>query len=203
MSATKIRLALFGAVLIAIIALAALLFWTQEFHASQSQTHAQQTLSTSTVSSPDGTILAQEGIVIQTAETGIGLLDATLAQELVSRFQLNLPLEKVTMGNESRGRPLLWIEISQREIHWTPFRSNATLTIDIIYASDGDLSWRYATGTVMNGDQPTVHSRGTLKITDRSQGIISRKAYQRHLGAQIADEIYRMMQQPIFDPPGS
>ena len=203
MSEKKFRLTLLSVIVIGIVALVAFVFWTQEFHASQSQTQARHTLSTSTVSSPDGAILAEEGIVIQTAETDIDLLDATLAQELANHFQANLPAGQVTMGNESSGRPILWIEISQRNIHWSPFRSNATLTIDVIYASDGDISWRNATGTVMNGEQPTVHSRGKLNLSDRTQGIISRKAYQRHLGAQIADEIYRMMQQPIFDPPGS
>ncbi|MBX2998410.1 MAG: hypothetical protein KF893_07845 [Caldilineaceae bacterium] len=202
MSKRAIRLTLLGVILISGFSLAALIFWTMDFHASQSQTHAQHTLSTSTVSSPDRRILMQEGIVIQTAETGLDLLDTNLTQELTDRFRLELPADKVTLGNESDGRPILWIEVRDTEIHWTPFRANADLTIEVIYASDGDISWRNATGTIMSGDQPAVHSRGNLQLLDNTQGIISRKAYQRHLSTQIAAEVYRMMHQPLFDPPG-
>jgi hypothetical protein len=203
MSKRTIRLTLFGAVLIISGALAALIFWTMDFHASQSQTHAQHTLSTSTVSSPDHTILMEEGIVIQTVGTGIELMDMRLSQELTERFRLDLAADKVTLGDESSGGPMLSIEISECDIRWTPFRSSADLTIEVFYASDGDLSWRYTNGTVMRGDQPAVHSRGKLQLADQTQGIISRKAYQKHLSTQIAAEIYRMMQQPLFDPPGA
>jgi hypothetical protein len=202
MSKRTIRLTLFGVILIASFALVALIFWTMDFHASQSQTHAQHTLSTSTVSSPDRRILMQEGIMIQTQETGLDLLDIGLTQELRSRFQLELPADKVTLGNESSGRPILWIEIGETEIHWMPFRANADLTVEVFYASDGDISWRYDTGTIMSGDQPAVHSRGKIQLVDQTQGIISRKAYQKHLSTQIAAEVYRMMHQPLFDPPG-
>lgn len=208
MSETKGRWALWSAALwsawiIGIVALAAFAFWTLEFHASQSQTNAHYTLSTSTVSDPNGAILAEQGIVIQTVETDIPLLDETLAQEVSSRFQQVLPAGKVTRDKESAGQPILWIEINERDIQWMPFRADASLIVDVVYASDGDLSWRYDTGIVMSGDQPTVHSRGTLTLSDRTSGVISRKAYQRRLGEQIAAEIYRMMQQPLFDPPGS
>jgi hypothetical protein len=203
MSKRTIRLTLFGIILMAGVALAALLFWTMDFHASQSQTQAQHTLSTSTVSNPDHTILVEEGIVIQTVGTGIDLMDTRLSQELTERFRLDLAADKVTLGNESSGGPILWIEISECSIRWTPFRSSADLTVEVFYASDGDLSWRYANGTVMNGDQPAVHSRGKLQLTDHTQGVISRKAYQKHLSAQIAAEVYRMMQQPLFNPPGA
>jgi hypothetical protein len=203
MSKRTIRTALFGALLITGVAVVGLIFWTMDFHASQSQTTAQHTLSTSTVSSPDHTILMEAGMVIQTVGTGIDLMDTSLPQELIERFQLDLPAGKVTLGDESSGHPILWIEVSERDIRWTPFRSSADLTVEVFYASDGDLSWRYATGTVMSGEQPTVHSRGKLQLTDHTQGVISRKAYQKHLCAQIAAEVYRMMQQPLFDPPGA
>jgi hypothetical protein len=103
---------------------------------------------------------------------------------------------------EEIGRPLLRVEVTQRNISWNPFVATADLTVELTYSSDGDIRWRHNNAIAMRSGEPTVHSHGAAQISDRTQGIISQLAYERHLGQQIATEIYRMIEQPLFNPPG-
>lgn len=185
-----------------------LLIWIApiDLRAARSRTNTDHTLSTATVESPDAR-LVQQGIeirILAADQQGVG---SALAQQLAKQLSQRLPQNQIHITNahvdKASSLPVVLVEITESTLTWTPIWSTAALTAEVVYASDGDISWRGATNMIMGSGKPTVHSQGRLHLTDSSQGIFSQFGYQRHLGIVLGNEIYKMMEPPLFDPPGS
>jgi hypothetical protein len=192
-----VSLLLIGAVILAFLRL--------DFSTARSETNAQHTLSTSTISQPDRTIVLARGISVSTANREDDILSMVLLENLVAQLQMTIPVDQVTIVDasvEEIDQPLLRVEVSQRNIHWNPFVSTASLTVELTYSSDGDIRWRQNSSIQMRNDESKVYSHGTAQISDRTQGIMSQIAYEKHLGRSVAAEIYKMIEQPLFNPPG-
>jgi hypothetical protein len=194
-----------GIVSLLLIGAVTLAFLRLDFFTARSQTNAQHTLSTSTISQPDRTIVSVKGLSVSMAKREDDILSTALLKNLIEQLQMTIPADQVTIVDasvEEIDRPLLHVEVSQRNVHWNPFVSTANLTVELTYSSDGDIRWRQNSVISMRNDQPTVYSHGSAQISDRTQGIISQIAYEKHLGKSVAAEIYKMIEQPLFNPPG-
>jgi hypothetical protein len=132
----------------------------------------------------------------------IDTLEQALSEQLQAQVT-TIPLAPSDTEEERCAQALLLIELLAPTIRWIPFYASSTITVEVVYASDGDISWRYATSMINRDSMPVVHARGKLIITDQSKGLISIKAYRQYLGKRIAEEIYQMVKPTIFDPPGS
>src|SRR5690606_19817324 len=138
-----------------ILGMATLAFWQMEFEAMQSRTRADHTLSTSTLADPDDTLVPTHGIVISLADATTDPPLSVLASQLAQHIQTELSKDQITLYTttvERADSPLLLIEIPERDVVWTPFWARANLTVKVVYASDGDVSWRQSQTIVMNSE---------------------------------------------------
>jgi hypothetical protein len=186
-----------------------LLVWMApiDMQAARSRTNTNHTLSTATVDSPDARLVQRQGIEIRIVVAEQHVVGDALAQQLARQLSQRLPQSQIYVNtkpvDETLSLPLVLVEITDSDLTWTPIWSDAALTAEVFYASDGDISWREARSMIMGAGESTVHSRGTIHLTDSSQGLFSRFGYQRHLGKAMGNEVYKMMESPLFDPPGS
>lgn len=189
--------------------IALLLVWIApiDLRAARSRTNTSHTLSTASVDSPDAHLVQRLGIEIRIVDANQQVVGDALAQQLVSQFGQRLPQSQIHLSRAPADAvsalPLVLVEISDNDVRWTPFWADAAVTAEVVYASDGDISWREATSMVMGQTEPTVHSRGRIQLTDSSRGLFTQFAYRRHLGKALGNEVYKMMEPPLFDPPGS
>jgi hypothetical protein len=182
-----------------------LAFLYLDFRAVQSRSDAQHTVSTSTIAQPDQGIVRAHGLVVNIIGVEEDPLCAALRQTLIEQLRSKLASAQVSVAEsdlEAGDQPLLRVEVTERIVQWTPFWSTADLSVEIIYASDGKVDWRENTNSLLRTGEPSVHTQGTAQISDQSWGLISRRGYQKHLGEQAAAEIYRMIENPLFNPPG-
>lgn len=92
----------------------------------------------------------------------------------------------------------LLVDISKRDVSWLPVLSHAVIEPHIVYASDGDLSWKDETPVEMHSDDGSLlRIRGDLTIEDESRGLMSRPAYRQHLAQQIASGVRDAMAQQL------
>ncbi|MBI1295415.1 hypothetical protein GC175_10725 [bacterium] len=178
-----------------------------DLHAARSRTNTSHTLSTATLDGPDARLVQRQGIEIRIVagdQHGVG---SALAQELARQLGQRLPQSQIHISDahidDASSLPIVLIEITESNLSWTPIWSDAALTAEVVYASDGDLSWRGATSMIIGSEKPTVHSRGTILLTDSSRGLFSQFGYHRHIGTALGNEVYKMIESPLFDPPGS
>ncbi len=179
-----------------------------DIHVGSQHTDIGHTLSTATVSHPNGLLVKKAGVDILVLASGYNEIDDALAQQLKERLSRQLTAEHITLSTtldrqHPSASPLLLIEMTEREITWTPILANAKISTEVVYASDGDVSWRNEVGMIMQHNEPTVHARGRITLTDESRGLLSQYGYQKHLGEALGDEIYKMIESPFFAPPGS
>ncbi|MEZ4638859.1 MAG: hypothetical protein R2856_28495 [Caldilineaceae bacterium] len=171
-----------------------------------SRTNINHTISTATVDDPDA-LLVQRGVEIYLTASDQPVVGDTMVRELVAQLSRRLPVQRITLiedpGMPHSDAPLIYFEIADSELTWTPLWANASMTVDVVYASDGDISWRNAASMIMGQDTPTVHARGTIQLEDASRGVFSFFGYRRHLGKALGDDLFKMMESPLFDPPGS
>lgn len=188
---------------------ALLLVWIAplDLHVGRSHTSVGHTVSTATVSTPDAFQVRQEGVEIHVIAADDAAIIGTLTEQLTAQLSRHMPTHRINAravgGEETADVPLILIEITDREVAWTPLWADAAITAEVVYASDGDISWRNAAGMIMEHNTPTVHTRGTIELTDSSQGIFSHFGYQQHLGRALGDEVFKMIESPLFNPPGS
>lgn len=111
--------------------------------------------------------------------------------------QLNLASESgaANVGASSGG--VLRVAIADDGTTWTPIYSGGQMSVSMAYASDGDLSWAGKTPVVMPGGQPVVRLEGTVNVDSSSSGLISRRAYRRHLGEQAGAELAKAIAQAL------
>jgi hypothetical protein len=86
-------------------------------------------------------------------------------------------------------------------LNWTPVYASAGVVTRIVYASDGDLSWREDTVVKMgrNDGGPQVRVRGDLELKDTTRGVVSRPAYHRHLSQQIALAVSNTVKKQLYE----
>ena len=84
------------------------------------------------------------------------------------------------------------VDLSDRKVSYTPFYSSANLTAFSFYSSNGNVSWRskeYPVTFVMPESEEGLWMRSKISRVDRTEGIISLKAYKRHLAEEIAKAV--------------
>lgn len=92
----------------------------------------------------------------------------------------------------------LIVDITDGDVSWLPVWSHAVIEPHVVYASDGDVSWKDETPVVMNSAAgPVLRVRGDLTIADESRGLMSRPGYRRHLAQQVASGVREAMAQQL------
>jgi hypothetical protein len=84
---------------------------------------------------------------------------------------------------------VLVVDLSERDISYTPFYATANLTVFSFYSSNGNISWRTKEDPVemiMAESEEGLWMRSKINRVDSTRGIISLKAYEKHLADEIA-----------------
>jgi pimeloyl-ACP methyl ester carboxylesterase len=95
------------------------------------------------------------------------------------------------------------VDIIRDAVTWTPLYGRASPTFQVIFASDGDVTWR-DTGTVFmsNDIGPVVRLYGTFEQADSTYGLLSRPAYIRLLNESAAEQIVKSLSNALERPAG-
>ncbi len=84
---------------------------------------------------------------------------------------------------------VLVVDLSERDVSYMPFYATANLTAFSFYSSNGIISWRTKEDPVvmiMAESEEGLWMRSKINKIDSTRGIISLKAYEKHLADEIA-----------------
>ena len=82
------------------------------------------------------------------------------------------------------------VDLSDRKVSYTPFYCSANLTAFLFYSSKGNVSWRSKEYPVtLEESEEGLWMRSKINRVDRTEGIISLKAYNGHLAEEIAKAV--------------
>nr|AAU83821.1 conserved hypothetical protein [uncultured archaeon GZfos34A6] len=124
-----------------------------------------------------------DGIVNELNKTLISMLNE-LGVECVSAEILQD--DELT---DSYDAQVLVVDLSERDVSYMPFYATANLTAFSFYSSNGNISWRTKEDPVvmiMAESEEGLWMRSKINKIDNTRGIISLKAYEKHLADEIA-----------------
>jgi hypothetical protein len=178
------------------VGLTAALFLSLNFRIAQSDTASEYRLATYRRGNDQAEAM-QIGEGLNVAVNGHGDFVERLRQALMAELSTANVFSsgELLAGTNAQDDTLhLLVELEQETMFWSPFYASSQLTAAVIYASDGDLSWRGMSPVVMeSGDALLIWADGELQISDTSAGLISRPSYQRMLADRTAVEIVKML----------
>ena len=90
---------------------------------------------------------------------------------------------------DSYDAQVLVVDLSERDVSYMPFYATANLTAFSFYSSNGNISWRTKEDPVvmiMAESEEGLWMRSKINKIDSTRGIISLKAYEKHLADEIA-----------------
>lgn len=177
-----------------------------DFQLARSNTQAQSTVSTARSGEPDDQgLLLNQGLLVFVE--GPEDLARPLRRELARRLGVIPNLAGISVVDnppDQVGQPVLGFEIQASNVNWTPVYARAQLNLRMIFASDGELSWRHLQNPVMElRELGTIRVDGDFTIEDTTVGLISRPAYYRYLAEQIALRTGESLAQALQPPPGT
>lgn len=177
-------------------------FWS-DFQAATSHAGANSQVATYS-SHLDGIRATQSSGELRLYVSGGDALSAVLRKQLTALLRSGPTFHSVKIEDSppsTVGGPALMVEISQREGLWTPVRATGHLVMKIVYASNGDLSWRDDSVVRMeNRGQPLRRIRGEFQLQDSTNGLISQRGYDRHLGQSVAGQVSDSLLKALDNP---
>lgn len=92
--------------------------------------------------------------------------------------------------------PLLLVEPAPQRL-WMPVYGEATVTVQVYFAYDGDAPWPLSQPMVLE-ESPAVMASGEFVLTDTSWGLLSKPAYTRHLAQALAEAIAAALEADVY-----
>ncbi len=124
-----------------------------------------------------------DGIVNELNKTLISMLNELGAECVCAEI---LQDDELT---DSYDAQVLVVDLSERDVSYMPFYATANLTAFSFYSSNGNISWRTKEDPVvmiMAESEEGLWMRSKINKIDSTRGIISLKAYEKHLADEIA-----------------
>ena len=179
-----------------VVALIAASFFLMSFHATSSQTTQN-----SQVASTRGAGIESQNRLLPQAVTNVVVagdsrLDTALKADLVNLLPGGTGLNEVTFvdpANIPANAPLLYIQVKEQNIRWTPVYSTAALQVVVAYAENGDVSFKDDEPTHFQSG--TLQFKGTYQLNDASTGLMSLPGYQDFLAQNLAQTIVKSVQE--------
>jgi hypothetical protein len=121
----------------------------------------------------------------------------TLQEELAASLREQLPAVpyvrdvNILKGpSESSKDSILIVEILEPAVQfWSPFYTRTLATVDVVYASDGEVAWIDEPVVRLNNEgvpEPVVRVHREHNFDGRAYGLISRPGYDQYLAEEIA-----------------
>lgn len=95
---------------------------------------------------------------------------------------------------------VLVVDLFKRHVSYMPFYATANLTAFSFYSSNGIISWRTKEDPVvmvMAESEEGLWMRSKINKIDSTRGIISLKAYKKHLAGEIAKVVINELEKHI------
>lgn len=124
-----------------------------------------------------------DGIVNELNKTLISMLNELGAECVCAEI---LQEDELTDRYDAQ---VLVVDLSERDVSYMPFYATANLTAFSFYSSNGNISWRTKEDPVvmiMAESEEGLWMRSKINKSDSTRGIISLKAYEKHLADEIA-----------------
>lgn len=185
-------------------------FWWLDFRAATSESRAGREISafrsgppsagqTGRPSSGTGVRPKLDLVICVFGQGDLGALREALLRQLHDSPIIG-DIEVVAALPERSDGPVLGVEVGSERVLWTPIYATARLEVAVVYSSNGDLSWHGQRPVIMTGDgRPIVWMDGSLEVEDATRGVTSRRAYQKHLGEQVAREVSKTLDETLAD----
>ena len=186
------------AVVITTLILSAAFIWT-DFHISTSQTKIESQVNTYGFTGQTSEKLPPE-LPLQIYVEGDDLFSRALRDQLSKRLEAIPRFNQVSILNEisilgaqpqNSNPSILVVNSSESGHRWTPIYGRSQFTVNLIFASDGDISWRNDKVVRMNNAiaVQVVRISADFTVQDSTFGLISRIYYNRYLADQVATQI--------------
>ncbi len=125
-------------------------------------------------------------------------LRAELSEPMVAALGLT-GVRLLDVLPEQAGGPVLMVRVADQGVNWTPIYARAAVTARMVYASDGDLSWRdeFTVRMSTTDGEPQIRVRGDIRMEDTTTGVVSQPAYRRLLAGQIAAAVSEALKKQL------
>lgn len=133
---------------------------------------------------------------------GKGAFTNALQRELIRYLERHGSYGQVKVLDEPEGfadEPLMHVSVRRQVTIWTPIFAQASYQVTLVYASDGDLTWREDESVVIELKQiPSIRLRGVFGVQDRSLGLVTWHGYESYLGRRTADILTQTLEQHLY-----
>ena len=191
---------------IAILILSAAFIWT-DFHISTSQTKIESQISTYGFKGQTSEKLPAE-LPLQIYVEGDDLFSRALRDQLSKRLktipqfnQTSILSEISILGDQPQNsnQSILVVNSSESGRLWTPIYGRSQFTVNLIFASDGDISWQNDKVVRMNNPigVQVVRISADFSVKDSSFGLVSRIYYNNYLAEQVAAQLVKSLSTSI------
>jgi len=178
-----------------VIGLVAASFFLMSFHATSSQTTQNNSVASSNSGrisqNPNNLIPITTNVVV----VGSSHLDSALRSDLINSLPGAAGLGQVNFvdpANIPANSPLLYVQVKEQNVRWTPVYSTAALQVVVAYSQNGDVSFK--------DDDPThfqagiMQFQGNYRLEDTSGGLMSLPGYEDFLAQNMADTVLKSVQ---------
>ena len=116
---------------------------------------------------------------------------------LVRAIAHSMTVEIGDVREQNAGPPTAVVEVTERDVQWTPLWARSRMVVRIAYASDTSvIAWQDENVIVADGN-PFVRVRGRVVLNDETAGLTSWLGYQEHLGDAAGREVVSRMREAL------
>lgn len=111
-------------------------------------------------------------------------------------------VRRIDQRLERSDTALVYLVVTERNFFWTPVYAQASVDVDLYFASDGDLNWIEADVVHFSSGEPAVRKDSDLSLHDRVYGLISYPAYVDRLTQVLTEQAVDTLNQAVEHPAG-
>ncbi len=182
-------------------------FFVLDFKAAKSETRANSRIAAYSTGEPQIDFPGRIYLYVEGNDALSGILREKIKTELE---KVGMDVEEAGTFEEKYDSQALLVHVRESEGLYTPFYASSNLEIIYFYTSTGeDTTYfeKYKEGNVTvrfvnTGSQEGEKlADGELELQDSTKGIVSRKAYRKHLAEEAAKNVVDQLQHQISDLP--
>jgi hypothetical protein len=173
-----------------VIGLLAASFFLMSYHATSSQTTQNSQVASTSGSGIENQNKLAAQLVTNVVVTGSSRLETSLKADLASLLPELAGLGGVNFVDSSNipaNAPLLYVQVKEQNVRWTPVYSTAALQVVVSYAENGDVSFKDQEPTHFQAG--SFQFKGTYNLEDVSWGLMSLPGYQDYLAQNAAHTV--------------
>ncbi len=182
-------------------------FFVLDFKAAKSETRANSQIASYSTGEPRIDFPGRIYLYVEGDDALSGFIREEIRAELE---KVGMDVEEAGTFEEKYDSQALLVNIRESEGLYTPFYASSSLKITYFYTStgedtiyfekfkEGNVTVRFVNTSLREGEKLMD---GELELQDSTKGIISMKAYRKHLAEEAAKNVVDQLQTQIRDIP--